>query len=149
MHHEVFMQTPEGFREQYSNGEVLKLNKALNGLKQAGREWYDKLDSAMSKLEFNLVKSDNSVWVYKRGDSHIIAPVYVDDLTAATRSTAEYHHIRDELSKHFKLKTLGPTTSLLGVGIERDCSKHTIKCFACFDSITSRASAIEGAGAQD
>ena len=63
------MQTPEGFREQYSDGEVLKLNKALYGLKQAGREWHDKLDSAMSKLEFNLVKSDNSVWVYKQGNS--------------------------------------------------------------------------------
>ena len=34
--HEVFMQMPEGFREQYSDGKVLKLNRALYGLKQAG-----------------------------------------------------------------------------------------------------------------
>ena len=38
MHHEVLMQMPEGFREQYSDGEVLKLNRALYGLKQAGRQ---------------------------------------------------------------------------------------------------------------
>ena len=55
----------------------------------------------------------------------------MDDLTAATQSTAEYYHIRDKLSKHFKLKNLGPTTSLLGVGIERDCSKRTIKLSQC------------------
>ena len=131
MHHEVFMTSPEGFKDRFGEGDVLKLKKALYGLKQAGREWHEKLDSAMKAMGFTLVKSDSSVWVYRRGDTHIIAPVYVDDLTAVTKSKKEYTDLRDELKKHFKLKDLGETSSLLGVCIERDRSKRTIKLSQC------------------
>ena len=48
-----------------------------------------------------------------------------------TTSAAQYHRIRDQLSQHFKLKDLGPTSSLLGVSIERDRSNRTIKLSQC------------------
>ena len=85
----------------------------------------------MKTMEFSLVKSDSSIWVYQRGQERIIAPVYVDDLTAVTTSAAQYHRIRDQLSQHFKLKDLGPTSSLLGFSIERDRSNRTIKLSQC------------------
>ena len=85
----------------------------------------------MTKMNFKLVKSDSSIWVYRRGDIHIIAPVYVDDLTAVTNTKAEYEDLDRELRKHFKLKSLGETRQLLGVCIERDRSKRTIKLSQC------------------
>ena len=48
LEHDVYMQTPEGFRDRFGAGFVLKLNKALYGLKQAGHQWHKKLDSVMS-----------------------------------------------------------------------------------------------------
>lgn len=106
---------------------MLKLKRALYGLKQAGHQWHKKLDSVMRKINFELVRCDNSIWVFKRGNVRVIVPVYVDDMTIASKTTKEYEDVASELEKHFKLKRLGPTTSLLGVAIERDRSKHLLK----------------------
>ena len=121
--HEVFMQTPEGFKDRFGAGFVLKLNRALYGLKQAGHQWHKKLDSVMHSLGFKLVRCDNSIWVFQRDSTHLIVPVYVDDMTIACKSPAEYQKLVQELKEHFKLKELGPISSLLGVSIQRDRSK--------------------------
>ena len=80
----------------------------------------------MSAMEFKLVRCDNSIWVYKRDQSHIIVPVYVDDMTVVCKSPAEYTSIVSELKQHFKLKELGPSSSLLAVAIGRDRSKRLL-----------------------
>jgi hypothetical protein len=36
---EVYIEVPEGLKDQFSKNEVLKLKKALYGLKQASRSW--------------------------------------------------------------------------------------------------------------
>ena len=129
--HEVYMQQPEGFSNHYGPGFVLKLNRALYGLKQAGHQWHKKLDSVMSGMHFKLVRCDNSIWVYKRDQIHIIIPVYVDDMTIACKKRSEYQDLVGELKKHFKLKELGPVSSLLGVCIERERSKRLLSLFQC------------------
>jgi hypothetical protein len=87
--HDVYMQQPEGFQDRFGTGFVLKLKRVLYGLKQAGHQWHKKLDSVMSGLDFKLVRCDNSIWVYQNGDIRAIVPVYVDDMTIATKRTAE------------------------------------------------------------
>ena len=64
--------------------------------------------------------------MYKRDDVRIIIPVYVDDMTIACKSKKQYQFVRDELSKHFKLHDLGPTSFLLGVHIQRNRAEHTL-----------------------
>lgn len=125
------MQQPEGFEEYFGAGFVLKLQKALYGLKQAGHQWHRKLDSVMQTMDFKLVHCDNSIWVYQKDDVRIIVPVYVDDMIIASKTTAQYLHVKDELEKHFKVKELGPTSFLLGVHIERDRSKRLLTLSQC------------------
>ena len=124
--HEVYMQTPEGFKDRFGSDSVLKLNRALYGLKQAGHQWHRKLDSVLSSMQFKLVRCDNSIWVYKRDSVHIIVPVYVDDMTVACRKQEEYDLLVQDLKRHFKLKELGPISSLLGVAVQRDRSKRQL-----------------------
>ena len=62
--HDVYMQEPEGFAE-LGPGWALKLIKSIYGLKQAGRQWHKKLDSALQSMGFSKVKCDNAIWVYK------------------------------------------------------------------------------------
>ena len=80
----------------------------------------------LTSLDFKLVRCDNSIWVYQSGSTRVIVPVYVDDMTVASKTTAEYKSLVKELEKHFKLKELGPTTALLGVSIARDRSKRLL-----------------------
>ncbi|THH07313.1 hypothetical protein EW145_g3454 [Phellinidium pouzarii] len=124
--HDVYMDQPEGFEEYYGAGFVLKLVKAIYGLKQAGRQWHKKLDSVLKGMGFTLVRCDNSIWVYRREDVRIIIPVYVDDMTIAAKSKDQYLFVKEELEKHFKLHDLGPTSFLLGVRVERDRSKRLL-----------------------
>jgi hypothetical protein len=63
--HEVYMQMPEGFKDEFKPGFVLKLKRALYGLKQAGHQWHKKLDSELVKMGFTLVCCDNSIWIFK------------------------------------------------------------------------------------
>jgi len=47
-------------------------------------------------------------------------PVFVDDITLACSDGAKIDSVVQELSQHFKLRDLGPTTQLLGIQIHRD-----------------------------
>ena len=124
--HDVYMQQPEGFRDRFAPGCVLKLNNALYGLKQAGHQWHKKLNSVLTSLDFKLVRCDNSIWVYQKDSTRIIVPVHVDDMTIACKRRSEYTQFVAELRKHFKLKELGPSSSLLAVAIGRDRSKRLL-----------------------
>ena len=64
--------------------------------------------------------------MFKRASTRIIIPVYVDDMTIACNKRTEYEQVVEELKKHFKIKELGETSSLLGVLIERDRSKRRL-----------------------
>lgn len=58
---EVFVEQPQGFAHTDSS-LVCKLNKALYGLKQAPRQWFDKLQTTLSKLQFQASKCDPSLF---------------------------------------------------------------------------------------
>ena len=122
---EVYMRQPEGF-EQREPEWVCKLMKGLYGLKQGGRLWFEKLDSALQELSFTRVRSDPSIYVWVKDDIRLIVPIFVDDLTIASKSKERISEFKADLAKHFKLRDLGPTSFLLGVAIDRDRSKRTL-----------------------
>ena len=62
---------------------------------------------------------------------HIIIPVFIDDITLATKSKEVLDKAVEELSKHFPLRDLGPTSFLLGIHITRDFEKRTIALSQC------------------
>ena len=122
---EVYLQQPEGFH-QGGPDCVWRLLKALYGLKQSPRVWNKKLDTVLHELGFTCIKSDTSIYIWIRGDVKIFVPVFVDDLTLASKSISAISHVKTELGKRFKLRDLGPTSSLLGIEITRDRSQRRL-----------------------
>ena len=53
-------------------------------------------------------------------------PIFVDDITLASKSQKALDDTVDELAKHFPLRDLGPTSFLLDIHITRDFEKQTI-----------------------
>jgi hypothetical protein len=123
---EVYMQLPEGFEDIGRPGDVLLLKKATYGLKQAGRVWSKTLSDTLAKMGFSQIKSDPSVYVFLRDSLRIIIPVFVDDMTIICKSKSAIQAFIQELSSHFKLRDLGPTSQLLGIKIDRDRPSKTI-----------------------
>ena len=46
------MEQPEGFVDPEKKDLIFKLKRSLCGLKQSPRQWYKKLDSFITKLNF-------------------------------------------------------------------------------------------------
>lgn len=122
---EIYMKQAEGF-EEFGPEWVYLLLKSLYGLKQAARMWNKKLHETLVKIGFKRLQSDASIYIYVRDGVRIILPIFVDDITLATKSKATADAIVAELSSHFKLRDLGETAFLLGIKIIRDRSKRMI-----------------------
>jgi hypothetical protein len=122
---EIYMKQPEGSHEGGPN-HVCKLKKSLYGLKQAARQWNKKLHATLQSMGFKCLDSDRSIYIYVKDDVCIIVPIYIDDITLASKFAAALDKAVHTLFQHFKLRDLGPTKFLLGVEITRDRSKHSI-----------------------
>ena len=64
---EVYMRQPPGFESAKQPHMVCKLDRAINGLKQAPRAWYSKLSSKLIDLGFVASKSDTSLFYLSKG----------------------------------------------------------------------------------
>lgn len=77
-------------------------------------------------------------YVYSRGDVRIILPVFLDDMTFASKSLKAIEDAISAHSQHFKLRDLGPTTQLLRTKIDRDrpnCSITLSQSQYCLDML--------------
>jgi len=90
-----------------------------------------RLHEVLTKLNFTRMYSNASLYIYTCGDIRIIMPVFMDDMTLASKSEQALESFIMELGKHFKLCDLGPTNQLLGIKIDHDCSHHSISLSQC------------------
>ena len=121
----IYMMQPDGFHEGGPN-KVCKLRKSLYGLKQSARQWNIKLHAVLTQMGFKRVEADRSVYIYSDGNVRIFVPIYIDDITFASKDTAAIDKAVAQLTSHFKCRDLGPTEFLLGVAITRDRTSRTI-----------------------
>ena len=115
----IYVRQADGFQV---NGPkwVWRLNKSLYGLKQSPRLFGKKLADVMRKMGCTQLHSDPCVHIWERDGIKIFVPVFVDDITLASRSQEAQDAFVAELATHFKLHDLGPTSLLLGIDITRD-----------------------------
>ncbi|GKV17327.1 hypothetical protein SLEP1_g27844 [Rubroshorea leprosula] len=107
-------QEPEGFEEQGKEHMVCKLKKSLYELKQAPRQWYKKLDSFMMSHGYQRTNADPCVYIRLFPDGNfIILLLYVDDMLILGQDVEKICRLKEELSKSFDMKDLGPVKQIL------------------------------------
>lgn len=122
---DIYMEIPAGMKGITTNN-VCKLQKAIYGLKQSGREWNKTLDKILTNKGFKRLESDRCVYTLERGREMAILGVYVDDfLLAATNKTLTENIVRD-MQKNLNVKDLGEPKMILGLRIRRDIKKQEI-----------------------
>ena len=119
MHEELFMDLPDGYpRPPGLKRPVLKILKSLYGLKQSGRNWYERLRIFLLEKGYRTDPICPCVFIKReQGELSIIA-VYVDDLNIIGTDTA-LETVASFLSKEFEMKDLGPTKFCIGLQIDR------------------------------
>ena len=105
----------EGFQDLKRPHHVCKLKKALFGLKQAPRAWFDRLKTALLDWGFTNSMSDSSLFFCRVNDKLLLVLVYVDDILITDEDPTMVSKLITDLDSQFSLKTLGPVSYFLGI----------------------------------
>lgn len=124
---EVYVAQPEGYVEKGKERMVLKLSKALYGLRQAPRAWNIKLDKSLKELGFSKCASEPAVYKRGTGSTTVIVGVYVDDLIVTRDSADEIKNFKVQMTSQFEMSDLGKLSYYLGVEVEQKEDCITIK----------------------
>jgi hypothetical protein len=136
---EVYVLQPPGFMDKTRPHSVLKLSKALYGLRQAPRAWYAKLDSSLVELGFTRSPLEHAV--YRRGtsDKYLLVGVYVDDLIITGTCVEEIKAFKSEMHHLFKMSDLGLLSYYLGIEVKQEHGEITLCQRAYAEKIIERA----------
>ena len=124
---DIYMEQPEGFVQPGSETKVCKLKKCLYGLKQAGRVWYERLDSRLKQAGLKQSTADQCLYFKIENGEILIVTVYVDDLIVAANNVNKISELKATLSQEFRMKDLGEIHHCLGIRITRDREKGMIE----------------------
>ncbi|CAI7802798.1 unnamed protein product [Closterium sp. NIES-53] len=127
LHEEIWLRRSPGFTGSFPPGTHWSLRRPVYGLRQAPREWHDKLRTTLAALGFSSSTVDPSLFL--RTDTSLppfYILVYIDDLVFATADTKALAHVKSELQKRHTCTDLGELTSYLGSRITRDRARRTI-----------------------
>lgn len=116
---EVYIEIPKGHPFYGKPNVVCRLLKSLYGLKQASRQWFEKLVSVLFSLGFTQSVADYSLFILAAKDSFLVALVYVDDILLTGDNTVLVEHVKSVLHSSFTIKDLGLAKYYLGLEIHR------------------------------
>ncbi|CAB0042347.1 unnamed protein product [Trichogramma brassicae] len=108
-----------------NNKSACKLNKALYGLRQAGRRWYEKINGVLKQLGLRPTSCDSCLYTDSR-DKLTFMLLYVDDILLVSRNIARVAEIKKGLAASFDLKDMGLAKYCLGIEIEQSNSSVSL-----------------------
>nr|GEX02002.1 retrovirus-related Pol polyprotein from transposon TNT 1-94 [Tanacetum cinerariifolium] len=77
---EVYVCQPPGFKDPENLNKVYKVVKALYGLHQAPRAWYETLATYLLKNGFQRGIIDQTLFIKKQQTDNLLVQIYVDDI---------------------------------------------------------------------
>ena len=116
---EVYMLPPPGLEHLVKPGNVLRLKKAIYGLKQSPRAWYKKLSTTLNGRGFRKSELDHTLFTLVTPSGIIVILVYVDDLIITGSDKAGIKATKEFLKSVFDIKDLGEMKYFLGIEICR------------------------------
>ena len=106
--------------------KVLKLRKALYGLRQAPRAWNSKLDKELIALGFVRSKLEHAVYRRSNKGSFLLVGVYVDDLVICGPSVNDISQFKKEMMRKFNMSDLGLLSYYLGIEVKQGADGITL-----------------------
>lgn len=119
---EVYVKQPPGFVDQDRPHFVCCLKKALYGLRQAPRAWYQELRNYLLTLGFVNSVAGTSLFIKWDGQLVLYVLVYVDDMLITGNNKSAISQLITSLDSRFSLKDLGETKYFPGVEMTRSSS---------------------------
>jgi hypothetical protein len=112
LNEEGYATQPSGFAAEGHEQKVLKLQKALYGLRQAPDAWNAKLNSSLVELGFTRCRTKHDMYTRVRSSSRLVVGIYVDDLLIMGECMKEIDQFKGEMKQSFRMSDFGTSVIL-------------------------------------
>ncbi|GJV61797.1 putative ribonuclease H-like domain-containing protein [Tanacetum coccineum] len=142
---EVYVCQPPGFEDPQFPGKVYKVEKALYGLHQAPRAWYETLSTYLLENRFRRGTIDKTLFIKKDKGDILLVQVYVDDIIFGSTKNSLCVEFEQMMHKKFQMSSMGELTFFLGLqvmqkddGIFISQDKYVADILKKFDFVTCK-----------
>nr|GEW87008.1 hypothetical protein [Tanacetum cinerariifolium] len=111
----VYVSQPSGFVDPEFPDIVCKVEKALYGLHQAPRAWYETLSNYLLENRFRRGKINKTLFIKKIKDDILLVQVYVDDIIFGSTKRSLSTEFEQLMHNRFQMSTIGELTFFLGL----------------------------------
>ncbi|GJY42551.1 retrovirus-related pol polyprotein from transposon TNT 1-94 [Tanacetum coccineum] len=119
LNEEVYVSQPEGFVDLDHPEKVYLLRKALYGLTQAPRAWYDKLSNFLMSKGFTKGTIDPTLFKIKYGEDILLVQIYVDDIIFGSTNPKYSKRFEKLMHSRFEMSLMGEMKFFLGLQIHQ------------------------------
>ncbi|GJW20342.1 putative ribonuclease H-like domain-containing protein, partial [Tanacetum coccineum] len=112
---EVYVCQPPGFEDPDFPDRVYKVEKALYGLHQAPRAWYETLSTYLLDNGFQRGKIDKTLFIKRHKGDILLVQVYVDDIIFGSTKKELCNAFEKLMHEKFQMSSMGELTFFLGL----------------------------------
>ncbi|GKD93395.1 putative ribonuclease H-like domain-containing protein, partial [Tanacetum coccineum] len=116
---EVYVCQPLGFGDPDFPNRVYKVEKALYGLHQAPRAWYETLSTYLLDNEFQREKIDKTLFIKRYKGNILLVQVYVDDIIFFSTKKELCNAFEKLMYEKFQMSSMGELTFFLGLQVQQ------------------------------
>nr|GEV21950.1 copia protein [Tanacetum cinerariifolium] len=116
---EVYVCQPPGFEDHDYPYKVYKVVKALYGLYQAPRAWYETLANYLLENGFHRGKIDQTLFIKKQKGNILMVQVYVDDIFFGSTNKDLCKAFEKLMKDKFQMSSMGELTFFLGLQLKQ------------------------------
>ncbi|GJZ59852.1 putative ribonuclease H-like domain-containing protein, partial [Tanacetum coccineum] len=116
---EVYVCQPPGFEDPYFPDRVYKVEKALYGLHQAPRAWYETLSTYLLDNGFQRGKIDKTLFIKGLKSYICLVQVYVDDIIFRSTRKKMCNEFEKMMHKKFQMSSMGELIFFLGLQVKQ------------------------------
>ncbi|GJW40524.1 putative ribonuclease H-like domain-containing protein [Tanacetum coccineum] len=114
---EVYVCQPLGFKDPEFPDKVYKVEKALYGLRQAPRAWYETLSTYLLDNGFQRGQIDMTLFIKRVKGDILLVQVYVDDIIFGSTRKEMCTEFEKMMHKKFQMSSMGELTFFLGLQV--------------------------------
>ncbi|GJR18344.1 putative ribonuclease H-like domain-containing protein [Tanacetum coccineum] len=140
---EMYVCQPPSFEDPQFPDKVYKVEKALYGLHQAPRAWYETLSTYLLENRFRRGIIDKTLFIKKDKGDILLVQVYVDDIIFGSTKKSLCTEFESLMHKKFQISSIGELTLFLGLqvmqkddGIFISQDKYVADILKKFDFVT-------------
>ncbi|GJZ99640.1 putative ribonuclease H-like domain-containing protein [Tanacetum coccineum] len=108
-----------GFEDPDFPDRVYKVEKALYGLHQAPRAWYETLSTYLLENGFQRRQIDKALFIKRDQGDILIVQVYVDDIIFGSTKKKLCTEFEKMMHKKFQISSMGELTFFLGLQVKQ------------------------------